>query len=132
MKYLKGTLVLFVATFLFAVVGAKASTLTVVGATIPRFSSSYISPQREKFIDTRQYVTKESCIDDWDGSGRVILAKLQGMYSGNVDTAWVEAKPKTRVAFNSNSEVIGAWRLWLKSQKSLPSTATYNGTWDYE
>ncbi len=131
MKYLKGTLVLFVATFLFAVVDIKASTLALAGTNIPIFSQPYITSQREKYDNTYQYIKKVNCLDDYSGDGRAIMAKVQGMYAGMDDSAWVEATKGTNVRFNSNSTSIGGWRLWLKSKKSLPTTATFVGEWTY-
>lgn len=132
MKYLKGTLVLFVATFLFAVTDVKASVLGLAGVEIKAFGASYISPQKEKYNDTYQYVKKVNCLDDFSGDGRAIMAKVQGMYAGMSDSSWVEATKGANVSLGSNSRSIGGWRIWLKSKKSLPTTATFVGEWTYE
>ncbi len=132
MKYLKGTLVLFVATFLFAVVDVKAGYLGIAGAEIPIFSGSYTSSQREKYNDTYQYVKKVNCLDDYSGDARAVMAKARGMYAGMTDSSWVETVKGSNVSLGSNSRSIGGWRLMLKSKKSLPTTASFTGEWLYE
>ncbi len=129
MKYLKSTLVLFIATFVFALVNVKAQVVSVAGITIPAFKGTYMSSQRTKSVDNLQYIKKTSCIDDLSGDGRVVDARTHGMLAGMTDSPWVEAKPNTKVSFGTNSETIGIWKLYLQSRKSLPTTATFSGQW---
>ena len=130
MKYLKGSLAIFAIAFVFSVINVNAKqTLTLKDITIPIFSGTYLSTQANKDIDNLQYIKKTSCVDNLSGDGRVILAKADGMLTGMKDSAWVEAKPNTNVSFGSNSKTIGLWRVDLKSNKSLPTTATFNGVW---
>ena len=129
MKYLKVTLALFVATFLFAVINAKAQVVTFSDITIPAFKGIYQSKQQDKYGNNLQYIKKTKCTDDWSGDGRVILSKLNGLLAGNDDTAWVVAEPNKNVSFGSKSKTMGAWKLWLESNKNLMSTASFWGTW---
>ena len=129
MKYLKTTLVLFIATFVFAIVNVKAQVIGIVGITIPSFKGTYMSSQRDKSYDNLQYIKKASCRDDFSGDGRVIDARAHGLLAGMKDSPWVEAKSNQKVSFGANSKTIGLWRLYLQSRKSLPTTATFSGEW---
>lgn len=129
MKYLKTTLVLFIATFVFALVNVEARVVHIAGITIPVFKGTYMSSQQNKSVDNLQYIKKISCIDNLSGDGRAIDARAHGMLAGMTDSPWVEAKPNQKVSFGANSKTIGIWKLYLQSRKSLPTTATFSGEW---
>ena len=68
--------------------------------------------------------------DDWSGDGRAISGKIQGMFSGMITTSWKSLPQGSNINFGSGTEVEGGWKLWLKSDKSLLSTATGSFNWD--
>ena len=126
MKYLKTTLVLFIATFVFALGNVEARVVHIAGITIPVFKGTYMSSQQNKSVDNLQYIKKTSCTDNLSGA---IDARAHGMLAGMTDSPWVEAKPNQKVSFGANSKTIGIWKLYLQSRKSLPTTATFSGEW---
>lgn len=133
MKYLKITMALFAITFCLASAGVNATEYTqLVNIKIPSWSNSFISNQVNKGDDWQytQKVKKMSTKDDWSGDGRAISGKIQGMFSGMITTSWKSLPQGSNINFGSGTEVEGGWKLWLKSDKSLLSTATGSFNWD--
>ncbi len=129
MKYLKITLSVFIATFIFAVYNAAAQTLTLINVTIPALKGTYMTSQQDKYNTNTQYIEKTECTDDLTGDGRAIIAKVHGMFAGMVDSSWVNTPKNQNVSFGSNSQSIGGWKLYLQSNKNLITTASFWGIW---
>ena len=133
MKYLKATMALFVATLCLGLVGVSARQYTqLINIKIPAFSGEFISKQVDKGDDWNltQKVKKTSISDDWSGDGRAIEGRIQGMFHGMITTGWKNLPQGSNIDFGSGTEVQGGWKLWLKSTKTLPSTATGSFNWD--
>lgn len=132
MKYLKITMALLMASVVLTVVNTQAQAVQLTDVTIPAFSGTTIAKKAGKNGFNTQYIKKTKCTDDLSGDGRVIKAGLHettGNANPNYDPAWVIASPNTNVAFDYRSQETGSWNLYLASQKSLITTASFWGTW---
>ncbi|MCM1370969.1 MAG: hypothetical protein NC181_03665 [Clostridium sp.] len=134
MKYLKGTLVAFVATFIFSLVYVSAgNTLTFIDITIPGFQGTYTSEQRDKTDNINmQYIEKYDAIDDLSGDNRAVNARVRGMLAGMQNSSWVATVADTKVALGDNSKTLGSWKMELKANKWLVSSASFWGMWTYQ
>lgn len=133
MKYLKCTLALFALTLCLSLFGVKATQYTqLINIKIPAFSGSFISKQVDKGYDWEytQKVKKTAIKDDLTGDGRIVNGRIQGMFSGMITTDWKELPQGKNINFGSGTEVQGGWKLWIKSNKSLVTTATGSFNWD--
>ena len=132
MKYLKITLTIFIIAFVLGVVNASArTTVHIMDVTIPIFGGSWLSSNYEKETWNVQSVLKDECTDDISGDGRAIMAKAHATWNENQSSAWIETVKKSYVNFDNNTARPGSWKLYLKSKKSLPTTASYWGAWIY-
>ena len=133
MKYLKITMTVFAITLCLAVFGVSAREYTqLIDITIPIWSGSFKSEQVDKDDDWEytQKVKKTAATDDVSGDGRAISGKIQGMFSGMITTDWKSLPQGSNINFGSGTEVEGGWKLHLKSDKSLLTTATASFNWD--
>lgn len=131
MKYLKVTVSLFVVALVLSMTGVQAQVVQLIDITIPTLSGNYMK-KAEKFGFNTQYIKKTKCTDDFSGDGRAILAGLhQTTGNGNLDgdPAWVTATENVKVSFDAKSKNAGSWNLYLKSNKSLLTTASFWGEW---
>ncbi|MDD3341768.1 MAG: hypothetical protein PHN72_06250 [Bacilli bacterium] len=131
MKYLKVTLGLFAVALCVSLFNVQAQVKKMVDITIPIFSREYMT-KGYKSTYSYQYIKKTKCQDDVSGDGRTIIAGLHettGSANPNYDPARVIAAPNQDVQFDNNSKRMGSWNLYLNSQKSLPTTASFWGTW---
>lgn len=67
--------------------------------------------------------------DDISGDGRAIKAGLHRTTDTTEDPDWVTATEGKKAQFDSYSQEMGSWNLYLKSKKSLPTTASFWGEW---
>lgn len=134
MKYLKVTLAIFVASFIFGIYNANASqSTTLVDITIPSFRGIYSSKQKTKYSEANQWAIKTECKDKLSGDGRAIEGRVQGMLAGNNTTYWIELPLNQWKKFDSpDANRIGVWRLQLRSIKNLATEARYTGVWQYD
>ena len=134
MKYLKVTLAIFVASFIFGIYNANASqSTTLVDITIPKFQGVYSSSQKQKWSEANQWAIKTECKDKVSGDGRAIKGRVQGMLSENKTTDWIILPLNEWKKFDSpQANSIGLWRLQLKSNKWLATEARYTGVWQYD
>ena len=130
MKYLKVTLGLFIVTMIAASINIQAEVKQLVDVTIPVFTIEYMT-KGTKSTDAYQYIKKTQCTDDISGDGRAITAGLHettGSGNPNYDPARVLVG-YSNVSFDNNSRYMGSWNLYLRSQKTFPTTASFYGTW---
>ena len=134
MKYLKVTLAIFVASFIFGMYNANASeTVTQIEITIPSFQGTYSSNQKQKWSNANQWAIKTECKDKVSGDGRAIKGRVQGMISETKTTEWIMLPLNEWKKFDSpQANSIGLWRLQLKSNKWLATEARYTGVWQYD
>lgn len=133
MKYLKGTMALFIVTLFLGIAGVNAREYTqLINITIPRFRGNFVSKQVDKGNDWEftQKVKKTAISDDLTGDGRAIEGSIQGMFAGMITTDWKNLPHGSNIDFGEGTEVQGGWKLWLRSTKSLPTTATASLNWD--
>jgi hypothetical protein len=128
MKYLKSTLILFMATFIFAAYNVSAQTVTLNDVTILSFRGTTLASKSFKSGQNVQKIRKTSCTDDLSGDGRVVLAGLHATTAGANDPSWVTVG-YSNTSFNNNSKSMGSWNLNLQSNKNLPTTASFWGVW---
>lgn len=131
MKYLKITLGVFVIAMVLSVTGVQAQVVKLVDITIPTLSKTYIKKAAKTGFNT-QYIKKTKCNDDVSGDGRAILAGLHettGNGHPDGDPAWVTATLNNKISFGVRSQNAGSWNLYLKSNKSLLTTASFWGEW---
>ena len=133
MKYLKITLAVFVVTLCLGAVGVNATQYTqLVNIKLPIRSGIFTSKQVDKGDDWEytQRVKKTSAKDNLTGDGRAFRGWSRGMFAGMITTEWKELPQGQNIDFGSGTEVEGGWKLRLKSNKSLLTTATVSVNWD--
>ena len=133
MKYLKGTLFLFVVTLCLSMAGVSARQYTqLINIKIPIWKGEFVSKQVDKGDDwsMTQKVKKTAISDDLSGDGRAIEGKIQGMFHGMITTGWKNLPQGSNVDFGSGTETQGGWKLHLKSAKSFITPATGSFNWD--
>lgn len=133
MKYLKITLAVFVVTLCLGAVGVNATQYTqLVNIKLPIRSGIFTSKQVDKGDDWEytQRVKKTSAKDNLTGDGRAFSGSIKGMFAGMITTEWKELPQGQNIDFGSGTEVDGGWKLRLKSNKSLLTTATVSVNWD--
>ena len=128
MKYLKYSVLLFVCALVLSVFGVNAKNVAV-NVTIPIFSQSILAKDHvNKEESGIQQIKKESCVENVSGDGRVVLAQTYSYYDPVRSSGWIEV-PYSYVNWGSENSWTGQFRLMLKSKKSLPTTASFSGTW---
>ncbi len=133
MKYLKITMALFAITLCGGLLGVSATQyIKFVNVTIPTLSTSWISQQVDKGDDWQynQRVKKISAHDSLITSdGRNLKAKIQGMFAGMGTTDWQVIPDGKNITFDG-TQAQGGWKLHVKSDKSLLTTAKASFNWD--
>lgn len=128
MKYLKYSVLLFVCALVLSVFGVNAKNVAV-NVTIPIFSQSILAKDHvNKEESGIQQIKKESCVDNVSGDGRVVLAQTYSYYDPVGPSGWIEV-PYSYANWGNKNSSTGQFRLILKSNKSLPTTASFSGTW---
>lgn len=128
MKYIKYSVLLSACAFILSSFGVNAKSLSI-NVTIPWFSGSVLAADYiDKDSSGIQQVKKTSCTDNVSGDGRVILAQTYSYYNPAGTSSWIEV-PYSYNNWGSENSFIGQFRLMLKSNKSLPTTASFSGTW---
>ncbi|MBO5138095.1 MAG: hypothetical protein J6B89_00435 [Bacilli bacterium] len=129
MKYLKITMTIFVLTTVFAIYNANAATVGLANIKIPTFSTIYMSTEHQKDTENQQYIKKIDCTDNLSGDGRVILARTYSPYAGVGYSSWIEAPKGSNATWGNENKTVAGYKIQLKSNKSLPTAATFYGTW---
>lgn len=128
MKYIKYSVLLFVCALVLSVFGVNAKNVAV-NVTIPIFSQSILAKDHiSKEESGIQQIKKESCVDNVSGDGRVVLTQTYSYYDPVGSSGWIEV-PYSYANWGNKNSWIGQFRLTLKSNKSLPTTASFSGTW---
>lgn len=132
MKYIKYSVLLFVCAVLLSSVGVNAQSVSI-NVTIPWFSNSVLAADHVDKDESGpvQQVKKISCVDNVSGDGRVILAQTYSYYDPAGASSWIEV-PYSYANWGTQNNFAGQFRLMLKSNKSLPTTASFSGTWKVE
>lgn len=129
MKYLKITMIIFILATIFSLYNASAAVINFADITIPVFSGRYMSSERQKDNNNQQYMKKIDCTDDISGDGRAIIARTYSPYSNIGYSSWIELPKNSNVTWGNENKTISGYKLQLQSQKSLPTTASFYGTW---
>ena len=132
MKYLKVTFSVFITALVLSTFNVKALVVQIKDVKIPILSGIYMTSQQDKWDTTEQKVKKTKAVDNSSGDGRAISAKVHGMFSGMPSTDWKSIPQNKVVALGSDSARIGGWKLYLRSDKKLLTTATFSGEWTVE
>lgn len=128
MKYIKYSVVLFVCALVLSAFGVDAQSVAI-NATIPWFSNSVLVKDHvDKEEIGIQQVKKTSCTDNVSGDGRVILAETYSYFDPAGVSGWIEV-PYSYNNWGDKNSFTGQFRLMLKSNKSLPTTASFSGSW---
>lgn len=128
MKYIKYSILLFVCAVVLSAFGVNAKNVAV-NVTIPIFSQSILAKDHiSKDEYGIQQIKKESCVDNVSGDGRVVLAQTYSYYDPVGPSGWIEV-PYSYANWGNKNSSTGQFRLILKSNKSLPTTASFSGTW---
>lgn len=128
MKYIKYSVLLFVCALVLSVFGVDAKSVSIE-ITIPILGQSKLAKERvEKKEYGIQQIKKEKCVDNVSGDGRVVLAKTYSHYDPAGSSSWIEV-PYSYANWGNENSFIGQFSLRLKSNKSLPTTASFSGTW---
>lgn len=134
MKYLKITMAAFAIALCLSLVGVNATAYyTIRGIKIPAFSVAWTSEQVDKGFDDeyQQRVKKISCTDNLSGDGRAISGNIFGLLSNNsISTGYKSLPDGKNISFGTATIAPGAWKLQLKSDKWLATTATADVNWD--
>lgn len=130
MKYIKCTLILFLCAISIATLGVKAKEYVISNITIPSLKGTWISGQKDKTSNSIQQIKKTKCVDNVSGDGRVILARTYSMLDPAGYSTWIEV-PYSYANWGGETDHIGSFKLSLQSNKLLPTTATFSGSWTY-
>lgn len=131
MKYIKGTLAVFVVSLVFSAFSVGAlNSISLIDVEIPIFKGLYISSQKTKTVDGQQYITKVNAIDRVSGDGRNIESRTYRTTGNNNTTEWLTLPKGKRVTWKTSNSSVNFYKLHLRSVKSLPTTAGFWGTWE--
>lgn len=130
MKYIKGTLAVFVVSLVFSAFSVDALRVVFNDITIPTWSGIYTSAEKTKEGNDRQYITKENAIDSLTGDGREIKARTYRTTGGSNYSTWITAPKGQKVTWGDINTSPNFYKLQLKSNKSLPTTAGFWGVWE--
>lgn len=132
MKYFKITLLAFVAALCLCLVGVNATQYVKIrNIKIKLFQGVWWSEQIDKGYDgNHQKVKKISCTDDLSGDGRAILGNIKSMLGNGGATGYRDLPQGTNVDFGNGTTEAGGYKLSLKSNKWLASTASAGVNWD--
>lgn len=133
MKYFKITVTLFIISLCLTLVGVDAREYTqLINIKIPTWGNTFTSSTVDKDNDWEytQKVKKTAISDDLTGDGRAVLGQIRGVLTGMGKTDWKNLPLGQNIDFGEGTEVEGPWVLSLKSDKSLPTTATASFNWD--
>ncbi len=131
MKYIKGTLAVFVVSLIFSAFKVDAlSSISLIDVEIPSFKGIYSSAQKTKTVEGQQYITKVNAIDRLSGDGRNIEARTYKTTENNNTTEWLQLPKGKRVTWEASNSSVNFYKLHLRSVKSLPTTAGFWGTWE--
>lgn len=132
MKYLKITMTLFVITLFVSLVGVNATTyFTINDITVPAFSANWTSKQGNKGDDgNQQKIKKISCVDNVSGDGRALSGRVLILFGSGGSTGYKSIPQGTNVAFGSSTVEMGAYKIQIRSDKSLLTTAKASVNWD--
>lgn len=131
MKYLKCSILIFVVALICSSFGVGASQIYhYANITIPRFKGTWVSPEHIKQTSSYQYAKKTGCVDDVSGDGRVIIGKTyKKTGSGPANSSWKEVTYSGVNWGTENNYIYDTYSLWLQSNKSLATTASFTGSW---
>lgn len=133
MKYLKVTVALFAITLCFSLVGVNATTyFTIREVDIPILSASWTSKQADKGVDGiyQQKIKKISCRDKVSGDGRAISGQVLRLFGGGGGTGFKQLPDGKNISFGSSTIDPGAYKIQIKSDKTLLTPAAASVNWD--
>lgn len=133
MKYLKGTMLLLIATLVLTATGVSAAlnNATTISLTLPIMSNIAYSQQEAKDEGSGNYqiLYKTSCFDNVSEDGRAVLGRIRQMTDPVGVTGWYELPKGEYVTISSIGVGDGVFRSEYKSEKSFLTTASYSGIW---
>lgn len=133
MKYLKVTMIAFILSLVLGLSGVNATAyVQIVHVKIPIFGGKFISKQVDKGSDFTysQKVKLTYVSDDLTGDGRVLLGSIFHLVQTYGGTDYKQLVYMQNVDYGDSTKEPGPYKLYVKSKKSLPTTATASFDWD--
>lgn len=130
MKFIKGLLVAFVVSCVFAVSNASAFGKAFVGITIPSFKGIWTSPSSETKLDSGyQYLYTAGIRDNITGELRKVEARTKRT-SGSLDYSdWVKVTVDQTINWGTQNNIPATYALQARAQTSTLATISYSGSW---
>ena len=131
MKYLKITFAAFAIALCLNLTGVNATQyFKIRGIKIPILSVDWTSKQADKGYDmNNNKIKKVACKDDVTGDGRALSGRVLRLTAPAGKTSYIELPQGSNVEFK-NTDEMGAYKIQIKSNKSLVTTATADINWD--
>lgn len=131
MKYLKRTVLLFIAVLTLTSFGVSAKTVVVSNITIPILGRAVGSGEviKENGLGGRHALQKTGCKDNISGDERAIKGHIVRLTDSSVVSEDKELPKNQIIVFSSYTNSDGTFKSVYSSKKSFPTTATYNGVW---
>ena len=130
MKFIKGLLIAFVVSCVFAVSNASAFGKAFVGVTIPGFKGIWTSPSSEEKLDNGyQYLYTAGIRDNVTGELRKVEARTKKS-SGSLDYSdWKKVTVDGTINWGTQNNQQGIYHLQARAQTSTLATISYSGSW---
>ncbi|MBS7020855.1 MAG: hypothetical protein KH135_03160 [Firmicutes bacterium] len=129
MKYLKYTCIAFIASLALSCAGVNALVVGLYNVQIPILGNIWTSGIETKQNWGIQEVMKTDATDNVSGDGRVILARTYEMTGGGNYSSWITVPKGSWANWGNYNADKDQYRLQLKSQKNLITTASFYGNW---
>lgn len=130
MKFIKGLLVAFVISCVFAVSNASAFSKSFVGITVPGFKGIWTSGAESKTPDTGyQYLYTAGIRDSITGELRKIEARTKKVSEGLKYSSWKKVTVDKTINWGSENQEPASYALQLRAQTSTLATVSYSGAW---
>lgn len=130
MKFIKGLLIAFVVSCVFAVSNASAFGKAFVGITIPKLKGTWTSPDSQEKLDSGyQYLYTAGIRDNITGELRKVEASTIKVTEGNKASLWKKVTVDKTINWGDENKYPGFYKLRLRAQTSTIATVSYSGSW---
>lgn len=130
MKFIKGLLVAFVVSCIFAVSNASAFGKAFVGITIPGFTGIWTSPSSETKLDSGyQYLYTAGIRDNVTGELRKVEARTKKSSESLKYSSWKKVTVDQTINWGTGNQEPGVYHLQARAQTSTIASISYSGSW---
>lgn len=130
MKYVKYAFGIFIVTMIMSLSGVSALVVEIVNIQIPIMQMSWVSKEYNKQTTGNQSVMKTQSYDNITHDPRAIKARTYAVYGGGNYSDWVTVPQNKWAVITGSNKQIEPYKLNLRSDKQLLTTATFYGNWN--